>query len=421
MATKRPKLRDRVIDFRRVKARDLEPHPRNWRLHPKAQSAALKGILEEVGVAGALLAYERDGKLTVIDGHLRKDTAPDHEWPVVVLDVTDEEADYLLATHDPLAAMAQPDQDKLLDLLASVDTQSQAVKDMLEALANGETQPLPNMPIEDVEPRIDEADELRKKWGVERGQVWTLGEHRLMCGDSTNTDDVRRLVDGRHVDLVLTDPPYAVDYAAKNRALQTIGRSDRLTTDIAGDGLGTEQAAKTIWGPSFANAYEASRNGTVIYSFAPQGGDQMMMMMMMMRAHWNERLHQLIWRKNAPTFSMGRLDYSYQHEPILYSWRGTNHGFYGEGARSVIDCDRPSASKLHPTMKPVELFEILVRNSSRSGEIVYEPFSGSGTTLIACERLGRRCRAVEIAPGYVAVSLQRWADATGKTPVLADG
>lgn len=158
MAAKRPKLRDRVIDFRRVKARDLVPHPRNWRMHPKAQSAALKGVLEEVGVADALLAYERDGKLTVIDGHLRKDTAPDHEWPIVVLDVTDEEADYLLATHDPLAAMAQPDQDKLLDLLASVETNSQAVKDMLEALANGETQPLPDaVPIsEDDVLRLDE-------------------------------------------------------------------------------------------------------------------------------------------------------------------------------------------------------------------------------------------------------------------------
>lgn len=246
-------------------------------------------------------------------------------------------------------------------------------------------------------------------------------QHRLICGDCTDAAVVARVMGGEKIDLVLTDPPYAVDYAAKNRALQTIGRSNRLTTDIHGDTLGTEETAKTIWEPAFANAYDASRNGAVIYCFAPQGGDQMMMMMMMLRAKWNDRLHQLIWRKNTPTFSMGRLDYSYQHEPILYSWRGTNHGFYGEGARSVIDCDRPSASKLHPTMKPVKLFEILVSNSSRPGEIVYEPFSGSGTTLIACERLGRRCRAVEIDAGYTAVCLERWHVMTGQTPVLVEG
>ena len=244
-------------------------------------------------------------------------------------------------------------------------------------------------------------------------------KHLLIVGDCTDAAVVARVMGGEQIDLVLTDPPYAVDYAAKNRALQTIGPSNRLTTDIHGDTLGTEETAKTIWEPAFANAYDASRNGAVIYCFAPQGGDQMMMMMML-RAKWNDRLHQLIWRKNTPTFSMGRLDYSYQHEPILYSWRGTNHGFYGEGARSVIDCDRPSASKLHPTMKPVELFEILVSNSSRPGEIVYEPFSGSGTTLIACERLGRRCRAVEIEPGYVAVCLERWSVMTGLVPVLLE-
>src|SRR3990167_6397570 len=205
-------LRDRVVAFERVKARDLQVHPHNWRMHPPAQSAALKGVLSEVGIAGALLAYRRDGetKLTLIDGHLRADSAPDQEWPVVIVDVTDAEADYLLATHDPLSAMARPEQDKLLDLLASVEPESQAVKDMLEALANGETQPPPDEGLVDVEPRIDEADELRKKWGVERGQIWTLGEHRLMCGDSTSEKDHVALIGNGKIDLVLTDPPYGV-------------------------------------------------------------------------------------------------------------------------------------------------------------------------------------------------------------------
>ncbi len=115
---------------------------------------------------------------------------------------------------------------------------------------------------------------------------------------------------------------------------------------------------------------------------------------------------------------MGRLDYQYQHEPVLYSWRGTNHAYYGETGRSVIDCDRPSSSKLHPTMKPVELFEIFIRNSSKEGEIVLEPFAGSGTTIIAAHKLNRRCYAMEISEKYGAVILERFYTATGIQPEL---
>jgi DNA modification methylase len=266
---------------------------------------------------------------------------------------------------------------------------------------------------------VDRAAELQAKWGTATGQLWEIGAHRLLCGDSTKAEDVGRVMGGDVVDLVLTDPPYSVNYGQKNRALNSIGRSNRIESDIEGDTLSTQETADTIWGPAFENAYNVSRNGTVIYCFAPQGGDQMMMMMMMMKAKWNERLHQLIWRKNAPTFSMGRLDYQYQHEPVLYSWRGTNHGFYAGVGRSVIDCDRPSASKLHPTMKPVELFEIFVTNSSRQDEIVFDPFSGSGTTLVACERQHRRGRGIELDPGYTAVILERLAG-LGLTPKLVE-
>jgi DNA modification methylase len=269
----------------------------------------------------------------------------------------------------------------------------------------------------DTEPQIERAEELLKKWKVKPGQLWELGEHRLICGDCTDSAVVARVMADECADLVLTDPPYSVNYGEKNRALNSIGRSNRIESDIEGDDLSTEETAERIWSPAFENAYNVSRNGTVIYCFAPQGGDQMMMMMMM-KAKWNDRLHQLIWRKNAPTFSMGRLDYQYQHEPILYSWRGTNHGFYGKSARSVIDCDRPSASKLHPTMKPVALFETLLKNSSREGSVVYEPFNGSGTTLIACENLRRKCRAIELDPKYVAVTLERFHDHTGVLPKL---
>jgi DNA modification methylase len=307
----------------------------------------------------------------------------------------------------------------LADLNADVDLSAMFTDLEMEAILGDAW--LADEPGEAPAAQMDKGAELAEKYGVEVGQIWQLGEHRLAVGDCTDRAVVKAVLEDEVIDLVVVDPPYSVNYGAKNRALQTIGRSNRLEVDIAGDTLSTGETADIIWGPAFENAYNNSRNGTVIYCFAPQGGDQMMMMMMMMKAKWNERLHQLIWRKNAPTFSMGRLDYQYQHEPILYSWRGTNHGFYADTGRSVIDCDRPSSSKLHPTMKPVELIELFINNSSRSGEIVYDGFIGSGTTLIACERLGRKCRAMEIEPKYCAITIQRWVDLTGKGPKLLRG
>ena len=400
----------RLIDARLA---ELKPHPQNYNRHSEAQIKRLMQSLETFGQPKPIVIWRG----LIIAGHGLVEAAQRLRWErLQASDMSEEwteaQATAFVGADNELARLADPDEAALAALAALAAGSEERLRELLATLETPAG--------EDPGAQVDKAAELQAKWGTATGQLWQLGEHRLICGDCTDAAVVERVMGGEQVDLVVTDPPYAVDYAAKNRALQTIGRSNRLTTDIPGDTLGTEETAKAIWEPAFANAYEVSRNGAVIYCFAPQGGDQMMMMMMMLRAKWNDRLHQLIWRKNAPTFSMGRLDYSYQHEPILYSWRGTNHGFYGDGARSIIDCDRPSASKLHPTMKPVELIEILVRNSSRAGEIVYEPFNGSGTTLIACERLGRRCRACEIEPGYVAVCLERWHVMTGQTPVLVE-
>jgi DNA modification methylase len=157
--------------------------------------------------------------------------------------------------------------------------------------------------------------------------------------------------------------------------------------------------------------------GAVVYCFMPQGGDQMMMMMMMMGAGIEPR-HELIWLKNNHV--LGRVDYAYKHEPILYAWKDGGHKFYGDFQTSILEFPKPQQSNLHPTTKPVELIERLVTNSSQIDEIVFDPFLGSGTTLIACEKFGRQCRAVEIEPRYCAVTLQRFYDMTGTMPVLVD-
>lgn len=408
---------------------DLKPDDKNARAHTPRNVGMIVDSLHEIGAARSIVIDE-DG--VILAGNATIEAAAlagiekvkvieaDGETIIAVrrTGLTAEQKKRLSYFDNRTAELAGWDAEQLLaDLDAGVDLSNMftdfELEDILgEALVEVETGEAP-------EAKLDKGAELAEKYGVQMGQIWSLGEHRLAVDDCTDKAVVDAVMRDENIDLVIIDPPYSVDYGAKNRALQTIGRSNRLEVDIAGDTLSTDETANTIWGPAFEYAYNKSRNGTVIYCFAPQGGDQMMMMMMM-KAKWNERLHQLIWRKNAPTFSMGRLDYQYQHEPILYSWRGTNHGFYGNTGRSVIDCDRPSSSKLHPTMKPIELIELFITNSSRPDEIIYDSFVGSGTTLIACERLGRKCRAIEIEPKYCAVTIQRWVDLTGLEPKLLE-
>ena len=142
----------------------------------------------------------------------------------------------------------------------------------------------------------------------------------------------------------------------------------------------------------------------------------MMMMMMMIETRWNPTMHQLIWKKNNHV--MGRTDYSYIHEPIIYSWKGTGHKFHGGFQTSVLEFSRPNKSDLHPTMKPVELLEKLICNSSMLGETVLDLFGGSGSTLIACEKAGRKCRMMEIDPSYCDVIVTRWERMTGRKAKL---
>ena len=202
--------------------------------------------------------------------------------------------------------------------------------------------------------------------------------------------------------------------------------------------------------PAFANLRQAAAEDCSYYVTSPQGGDLGMMMLRMMRDAGLPVRHILIWVKNAPTFSMGRLDYDYKHEPVFYTWTKA-HRFYGDYANTVIDdskpldkmdkgelkallrakmqqgeesviyCDKPVQSKLHPTMKPIRLIARFLINSSRPGDVCADPFGGSGSTLIACEQLGRRCRMMEIDPHYCDVIIDRWEAFTGKKAVLLDG
>jgi len=272
-----------------------------------------------------------------------------------------------------------------------------------------------------------------------RGEVYICGEHRLMCGDSTSAADVTRLMDGEKADMVFTDPPYGVAIGDKNAAIVAANGGNSITKNIIGDTLKTDELYKMLVA-AMTNLRKSCADNCSYYVSSPQGGELgLMMMMMMMRDAGLEVRHMLVWVKSSACFSLGRLDYDYKHEPIFYTWT-KSHDFHGDYSTSVIDdtkplekmskselkelchalqqqretsviyCDKPAKSELHPTMKPVALVGRFMRNSSRRGQIVADFFGGSGTTMIAAESLGRKARLMELDPHYCDVIRKRWAE-----------
>jgi site-specific DNA-methyltransferase (adenine-specific) len=267
----------------------------------------------------------------------------------------------------------------------------------------------------DVPPQLDRADELRDKWEVDNGQIWELGGHLLLCGDCTVSHNIEKILGKSNVDLVVTDPPYGVSYADKNAMLNRLDNGNRIQKTINNDHLSVDETRK-LWTSAWKMTRPFLADHCVYYITGPQGGDLLLNLFRSLEDGGLPLRHMLIWVKNNHV--LGRCDYHYKHEPILYGWVKT-HRFMGDRSNnSVWEIDKPQRSEYHPTTKPVELYMRAIRNSSKRKEIVYEPFCGSGTAIIACEQLGRCCRAIEIDPGYVAVALQRWADMTGQTPKL---
>lgn len=397
----RQQIRDRVVELRRVRAGDLHPNARNWRRHPERQRAALRGLLRQIGYADALIAREQDGALVLVDGHLRRSLDPEQVVPVLVLDLSEEEADTLLATLDPLAAMALPDPEPLAELLSRVQASSTAVTELLDSLARGAG--LPSRPGL-VDP--EEIPALPAKARTRSGDLWLLGEHRLLCGDATKARDLARLMAGEVADVLWTDPPYGVSYRGKtSRALRIVG-------DEAKD-------LDVLLPAAFGAADRVLRPGAAIYVMHPAGAASVRFGAAFVSAGW--RLRQtLVWVKDRMV--LGHADYHYRHEPILFGYkrgggrRGRGHqGWYGDARQdSVLEIPRPSASRDHPTAKPVALVERCLRNSSELGARVLDPFAGSGSSLIACEELGRRAHLLEIDPGYCDVIVRRWETFTGE-------
>jgi DNA modification methylase len=400
-----PAVRNRVLGLVSVRASDLVPHPRNWRAHPEKQAAALRGILAEIGYADALLARELpDGRLQLIDGHLRAETTPDMEVPVLVVDLTEAEADKLLLSLDPLAAMAQANAEALDALLRDVETDSDGLLEMYAALAEeaGLVGADPESLVEDEVPEPP-ADPVTKP-----GDMWLLGEHRVLCGDATQAGDVARVMAGELAHIWLTDPPYNVAYVG--------GTKDALT--IENDSM-PDAEFRSFLRAAFEAAFAALKPGGAFYVWH---ADSEGLNFRGAVHDCGQRVRQcLIWMKDR--LVLGRQDYQWRHEPCLYGWKdGAAHEWYSDRSQTtVLEFDRPAVNGEHPTMKPVALIAYLLRNSSDTGGVVFDGFLGSGTTLIAAEQLGRKCRGLELSPGYCDVIVKRWETLTGKKAVLAVG
>lgn len=249
-----------------------------------------------------------------------------------------------------------------------------------------------------VEDEVPEHIETRCKLG----DIWQLGNHRLMCGDSTSVDDVKRLMNGQMANLLVTDPPYNVDYEGgtglkiQNDNMEDVQFKQFLTDAFsAADSVMAAGAAFYIW--------HADSEG---YNF--RGACH--------NVGWQVR-QCLIWNKNS--LVLGRQDYQWKHEPCLYGWKGgASHLWAGDRKQTtVIDFDKPSRNAEHPTMKPVGLFDYQIKNNTNKNDIVLDLFAGSGTTVIACEQNGRVANVMELDPHYCDVVIQRWEDFTGKQAI----
>jgi DNA modification methylase len=241
------------------------------------------------------------------------------------------------------------------------------------------------------------------------GDLWTLGDQRLLCGDASRGDDVARVLDGRKADLAFTDPPYGVDLGRHGGQRPTARRRT-----MSNDDLPAEE-----WEPfvrSWAEPLLSSTDGAIYVCMGSSHWPVLAGVLADLGAHWSDTI---VWTKDR--FVIGRADYQRGYELLWYGWReGARHHWSGSRQESdVWQIQRPSEAPLHPVMKPLELIERAIANSSPPGSLVLDPFLGSGSTLIACERLGRRCAAIELDPVYVDVAVARWERFTGGTAVLA--
>jgi DNA modification methylase len=392
-------FRSRIVGEGDEAPDQLLANPLNWRVHPKEQVDALEGLLKQVGWVQRVIVNKRTGH--VVDGHARVALAlrrSEPKVPVLYVDLSEAEERLVLAAIDPIGGMAGRDDDMLaqvLDGLTAEDAGLQALLDDLRpppAATEGMTDPddAPPAPIEPV---------------TRPGDVWLLGRHRIVCGDSTKAEDVAKALNGVKPHLMVTDPPYGVEYDPKWRARAGVNKNKKKMGEVLNDDRADWREAWELFPGDVAYVWHASLfTREVLNSLEVCGFKHRSM---------------IIWAKDR--FTLGRGDYHWQHEPAWYVVRDGKAGQYVGGRSQSTVWSIPARDDSgvgHGTQKPVECMKRPIENNSSPGQAVYEPFSGSGTTIIACEMTGRSCHALELSPAYVDVNVRRWQAFTGKAATL---
>lgn len=373
----------------------IKPYENNPRNNDDAVDAVANSI-KEFGWQQPIVV---DNGGVIIAGHTRYKAAKQlklKEVPIVVADnLTKEQVNAYRLADNKSGEFATWDDDELqeeLDKILDID--------MTDFGFDLETELEDDEVIDD-----DYEEEVPEEPKSKLGQVYQLGRHRLMCGDSTKPEDVKKLMNGVQADLLITDPPYNVNYEGKQDSKMTIKNDHQEADDFYKFLLA-----------AFTNAKDNMKAGAAFYIWYASS-EAVNFNRSAVDAGLSVR-QELIWAKNQ--MIIGRQDYQWQHEPCLYGWADNgSHSWYSDRKQAtILNFDKPQRSDLHPTMKPIPLFDYQIKNSSKSGDIVLDLFGGSGTTLMACEQNGRNAYLMEFDPRYVDVIIDRWEKFTGNTAKL---
>jgi len=405
------RARDPGGDKLAVEYRDLDtliPYINNARTHNRNQVQQIAASIKEFGWTNPVLV---DGDNGIIAGHGRVQAArvlKMEQVPVIELNgLTDVQRRAYILADNRLALNAGWDEEILgieLQGLDDVDFDLSTLGFELEELSSY-LDPPPGL----TEP--DDVPDLPGESVSHLGDLWILDNHRVLCGDSLDPEYVDLLMDGNKADIFITDPPYNVGYGSD----PYISKRSKNVVEIENDNMSEEKFSNFLRS-AFLNANNVMNPGAAFYIWHADSSSYDFRHACR-EVKWRVRQN-LIWNKSK--LVMGRQDYQWKHEPCLYGWKEGAAHYWGANRRqvTVLDCDTPRVNDKHPTMKPVELFETLIDNSSRPFSLLLDLFLGSGTAVIAAERKKRRCFGMELDPKYVDVTVLRWQDHTGKQAVL---
>ena len=388
------------VETKQVKLSDLKLNPDNPRRIGNKEMERLVKSLQEFPDMLSIREIVVDETMTVLGGNMRllalKKSGVKECTAKIVTGLTPEQKREFIIKDN--SAFGEWDMDLLSSSWCDLPLVDWGVDLPEDWLVEEKTDPA------DAEPQIDRAEELNKTWRVKPGDLWQIGSHRLLCGDSTKKEDVGRVMGDTLANLIWTDPPYGVKYGKEVDGMPYRKRS------IKNDDLPRNEMISLIRG-AYKLAAEHSVKGGAIYAAAAAAGDMLKMAIDSFEDSGFTFKWQLVWVKDSLVLS--RADYHFRHENILYGWKEDGAHFFIDDRKqdSVFEYPRPKKSEEHPMMKPIDLVMHMIKNSSKVKDIIYDPFSGSGCTIISCENLKRICRCIELSPDYCAVILQRMTDA----------